>query len=1004
MKRRMLLAVLFVVALVVVAVVLIGDTDRHGNEATKGKPLVGSSGVTRSVASIAARQRFVDSHPSSLPSAAEIAAAEGVQPGEGEEGEAAREQPGGEAESESGEEQAESGEEQAHSEGGEEQAQSGEPPRAGAESVGGQRVKEKPEPGEESLPPKVAGPAPPLQRTGRAAVAPRSSLSSGTSFLGADFGDSGFVPPDSMGAVGPTQILVDVNGRIRVFDKSGNQNPGDLDVSDSTFWDSQLPTGVEPTDPGVEYDRLSGRWIVSAISVQNNNNLVMLAVSNSSTITDETSFTFFSFAEFSPSGQFADYPQLGVDANAIYIGVNRFGSLSGSFTGTSLYVIQKSSVIGAGPIHVTGFQTVSSPAASGPDSPQPATNMDPGAATGYVVGPDNLILNRMDVVKVNNPGTATPTISSSSVSLPSTAQPLSVPAQGAVGGIDALDDRFFEAMVGRGPGGSDTLWTAHNIRVNSSGVGAAGGDRDAARWYQVGTLNTTPSLIQSGTLFDTAASNPRFFWMPSIAMSGQGHASLNTSAAGVGRSPEIASSGRLATDPSGTTEPFQLTQSSSSTYNLGSESPRRWGDFSQTVVDPTDDQTFWTFQEYASANNVWGVRVIQLKAPPPATPASASPNTVLPGQSSVPVTITGTSTDGSGFFDPGPDTGGPGFPNHITASVSGGVIVNSVTYTDPTHITLDLDTTAATNGAQSVTVTNPDGQSNTCTPLVVGTDADAPSAPNPQGTTPSSPGNDNNPKVFGSNGECGSTVQLYTNSSCSSTSATGSAVAFASPGIPVTVTDNSSTTFWATATDVSNNTSPCSTASTTYVEDSTPPQVSVNSGPTGTITDKTPTFTFSASDAVGPVTFKCSIDTGATNFSACSGPGNSDTPSSPLSDASYTFRVQATDGAGNSAVATRSFTVQTPSTPINPPPAAPDTTITKGPKKTKKRKPKFKFTSSQAGSTFQCRLDRGPFAPCSSPFVPSVKLKPGKHVLKVQAIGPTGIAGAAAVRKFKVLG
>jgi hypothetical protein len=511
MKRRSLLAVLCVLVLVIVAVVLIGGSDRHEAEATKGKPWTGSSGVTRSVASIAARQRFVDGHPSALPSADEIAAAEGVKPGEGEEeGEAARENPTGEAPSEGGEGEAQPGE-------GEEQPQpegEGEPARAGAETVGGQRVKEKPEPGEESLPPKVAGPAPPLQRSGRSAIGPRSSLSSGTSFLGADFGDSGFVPPDSMGAVGPTQVLVDVNGRLRVFDKSGNQNPGDLDVSDSTFWASQLPTGVEPTDPGVEYDRLSGRWIVSAISVQNNNNLVMLAVSDSSTITDETSFTFFSFPEFSPTGQLADYPQLGVDANAIYIGVNRFGSLSGSFTGTSLYVIQKSSVIGAGPIHVTGFQTVSSPVASGPDSPQPATNMGPGAGTGYVVGPDNLVLNRMDVVKVNNPGATTPTISTSSVSLPSTAQPLSVPAQGAVGGIDALDDRFFEAMVGRGPGGSDTLWTAHNIRVNSSGVGAAGGDRDAARWYQVGNLGSTPSLIQSGTLFDTAASNPRFFWMP----------------------------------------------------------------------------------------------------------------------------------------------------------------------------------------------------------------------------------------------------------------------------------------------------------------------------------------------------------------------------------------------------------------------------------------------------------------------------------------------------------
>jgi hypothetical protein len=45
--------------------------------------------------------------------------------------------------------------------------------------------------------------------------------------------------------------------------------------------------------------------------------------------------------------------------------------------------------------------------------------------------------------------------------------------------------------------------------------------------------------------------------------------------------------------------------------------------------------------------------------------------------------------------------------------VSGGVTVNSVTFTDPTHVTLDLNTTAASNGAKNVTITNPDGQSAT---------------------------------------------------------------------------------------------------------------------------------------------------------------------------------------------------------------------------------------------------------------------------------------------------
>jgi hypothetical protein len=950
MKRRAIVAVLFVFALAALASIGCGGAKRQEAAVIKGKPITGGSPVTRTVAWIQAHRSVEPQAP--IP----------VEPDAEASGAAAKQKPGD------------------------------------------ANVREKPEPGEEGGPPKSAAPAVALQRSGRSAIGPRSSLEEGNSFLGADSGDSGFIPPDSMGSVGPTQIVVFVNGLIRVYDKQGNIVALN-NVSDSDFW-APVSNGSEPTDPGVEYDRLSQRWIISAINTQNTNNRVMLAVSDGPEITDETSFTYYFFNESTPLGgpaRFADYPQLGVDNNAVYIGVNRFISSSGSFSGTAAYVIRKSSVTGGGPIVVTGFPLVTSGAGAGMDSPQPATDMDPTVGDGYFIGADNQLLSRLDVRRITTPG-GTPGISANqTVTVPSTFSPLPVPAQGAIGGLDPLDDRLFGAMVARGPDGTDTLWTAHNIRVNSSGVGTSSGDRDGARWYQLGNLGSDPPmLVQSGTLFDTAAANPRFFWMPSIAMNGQGHASLNTSTAGNGRFAEVASSAHLATDPLGTTQAFDLTQSSNSTYNLGSDSPKRWGDYSQTVVDPNDDQTFWTFQEYANSPNSWGVRVIQLKAPPPATPESASPNTVLSGQSSVPVTITGTSSDGSGFFDT--TDPGPPYPDfdHIDATVSGGVVVNSVTYTDPTHITLDLDTTAASNGAQSVTITNPDGQSSSCIPLVVGTDTDAPSSPNPQATTPGSPGNSTTPLVFGSNGECGSTVSLYTDAACTSPAAgSGSATTFGSPGIPVTVAQDSSTTFWATATDVANNTSPCSSTSTTYVEDSTPPQVSVDSGPAGATTDTTPTFTFSATDTVGPITFQCSIDAGTPSFGACSGPGNSDTPSSPLAAGSHIFRVQATDAAANSAVASRSFTVQVPQ-----PPAPPDTTITKGPrKKTTKRRPKFKFTSTQSGSTFQCQLDKGPFAQCTSPFVPPAKLGFGKHVLRVQAIGPTGVADPSpAVKKFKVIG
>jgi hypothetical protein len=1014
MTRRTIPAGLLIVVLVVVLVRSGFGGGGEGTEITKGKPFRGDSAVTRSVASITAQQRHLDQHPEierrleREAATAEAAREEAVGEQAGEEGEA------------SSEERQESEEGQETEEGQESEAEGEEEEAGGAEAQGEHLVlkaaagdapvetdiREKPEPGEETGPSRQAGAPAPQARIGRSAIGPRSSFSEGTSFVGADSNDSGFIPPDSMGAVGPTQILVFVNGRMKLYDKQGTPDPN-LDVTDLAFW-QPVRNGQQVTDPGVEYDRLAQRWIVSGINVQGINNRVMIAVSDGPTLTNQTSFDYFFFNQSAPlpgPARFADYPQLAVDNNAIYVGVNEFTSSSGSFAGTSTYVIRKSSVIGPMPsIFVTGFRTLANAGGQGPDSPQPATTADPNVAAGYIVGPDNQIANRIDVRRITDPG-GTPVISNNLfVPIPTTAQPLPVPAQGTTGGLDALDDRLFEAMIARGPDGTDSLWTAHNIRVNASGIGSGGGDRDAARWYQLGSLGSDPpTLVQSGTLFDTAASNPRYFWMPSIAMNGQGHASLNTSTAGNGRRAELAGSGRLASDPLNTTQAFDLIQSSNNGYNLGASAPRRWGDFSQTVVDPTDDQTFWTFQEYTSAQNVWGVRVIQLKAPPPAVPAEASPNSVPIDTDPHPVAITGIPTAGAGFFDT--TDFGPPYPDyeHLSATVGNGIVVNSVTFTDPTHLTLDLDTSGATPGFASITITNPDGQSTTCSnALIVGSDATPAATPSPQATSPPSPANNNNPTVFGSGADCGSAVSIYADDpTCTDPpDVTGTATAFASPGLPVSVADNTSTDFYAKATSVANVPSGCSTTAATYVEDSIPPQVSVTSGPTGTITDQTPTFTFSGSDAVGPVTFRCSLDTGTASFRLCSGPGNSDTPSSPLADGSYTFRIRASDAAGNSAVATRSFSVQVPSPP--PAPTAPETTIDKGPKKTRKARPKFHFSSNDPSASFQCKLDKRQFVACASPFT-TTKLRPGKHKLQVRAIGAGGVDPSPAVRKFRVL-
>ncbi len=205
-----------------------------------------------------------------------------------------------------------------------------------------------------------------------------------------------------MGAVGPTQVLVYVNGRIKVFDKTGVL--GALNVTTDTFFDT-VRNGFGTTDPHVRYDRLSGRWFLTMINVETaNSNRVLIAVSSGSTITDTTSFTFFQFQNdlvgVTPNvdtGNFADYDTLGVDANALYVGVNMFLNVADTFSyGTTGFVIRKSDLL-VGTLTVTAFRQMvtCSPTAgtcgTGPLTPQGVDNDDPSAAEGYFIGVDGAL-------------------------------------------------------------------------------------------------------------------------------------------------------------------------------------------------------------------------------------------------------------------------------------------------------------------------------------------------------------------------------------------------------------------------------------------------------------------------------------------------------------------------------------------------------------------------------------------------------------------------------------
>jgi hypothetical protein len=192
---------------------------------------------------------------------------------------------------------------------------------------------------------------------------------------------------------------------------------------------------------------------------------------------------------------------------------------------------------------------------------------------------------------------------------------------------------------------------------------------------------------------------------------------------------------------------------------------------------------------------------------------------------------------------------------------------------------------------------------------------------------------------------------------------------------------NGSHTFAVRATDPAGNTDGSAATSTwtVSVPDTTPPDTTILSGPTGTVATADASFTFSSSEPGS--TFACSLDSGS--FTACTSPASF----TGLSNASHTFSVRATDAAGNTDLspATSTWTVNVPPTDTTPP----DTSITGGPTGTvTTASASFTFTSTEPG-TFACSLDNAAFAPCTSPAAYS-NLANGTHSFAVRATDAAG--------------
>jgi hypothetical protein len=147
-----------------------------------------------------------------------------------------------------------------------------------------------------------------------------------------------------------------------------------------------------------------------------------------------------------------------------------------------------------------------------------------------------------------------------------------------------------------------------------------------------------------------------------------------------------------------------------------------------------------------------------------------------------------------------------------------------------------------------------------------------------------------------------------------------------------------------------------------------PPDTAIAGGPTGTVGGATASFTLSANPAAG-ATFQCKLDDQP--FETCS----ANPQYSGLEGGNHVFQARAiSSGGSDQSPAFRNWTIDD---------VAPDTSISSAPPAQTSGPAAFSFTSTEPGSTFECKLDSGGFNSCPASTVFNVAV--GPHQLAVRA-------------------
>ena len=411
-----------------------------------------------------------------------------------------------------------------------------------------------------------------------------------------------YAPPDTNGAIGINNFVEFINGGYAVYDRNGARSAF---TTDSQFWRN---AGVSAalvnqglSDTRVKYDPGSQRWFAAEITTSSVSNSVLLAVSKTSNPLDGWNSTSYNVAGGST---FNDYPTLNIDANAVYIGSNDFTSSSGGFKGVTLSSIPKSSLLGVAPT-TAGIATFTQANSAMGFTPQGITNYGTGYTGSKVIAVSATAFNKVQVTAINNTAAAGATLGATqviTVAHDGNGTLARQPNGSRI--IDTLDDRISGTVQQVG----NRIYATNAFNDGNQGSNTAPGF-NSVHWMVIDA--TTGALLQEGLLQDASHD----YFQPSIAANENGDVVIGYNKSGANMNiSSFAAIGHTAAGVLSFTDDVLLATSAVGNYTDGFNSPpSRWGDYSATMVDPTDSNVFWTIQELASDARNFGTQITAIR-------------------------------------------------------------------------------------------------------------------------------------------------------------------------------------------------------------------------------------------------------------------------------------------------------------------------------------------------------------------------------------------------------